>query len=207
MIKVFIVDDHPLVIEGIKGLLQGEENYSVMGSANYALEALEAFRQNLPDVVLLDINLPDLNGIELCERIKKEFPAIKVLGISTFKERSYITRLMEKGASGYVLKNVDKEELIEAIRQVAAGRMYFSIEAATAITTQRSSSQVPILTSREKEILMLISEGLTNKEIADQLYISPLTVDSHRKNLLAKFTVKNTAALVKLGIEHGLIAL
>lgn len=207
MIKVFIVDDHPLVIEGIKGLLQGEENYSVIGSANYALEALEAFRQNLPDVVLLDINLPDLNGIELCERVKKEFPAIKVLGISTFKERSYITRLMEKGASGYVLKNVDKEELIEAIRQVAVGRMYFSMEAATAITTRGSSTQVPILTSREKEILVLISEGLTNKEIADQLYISPLTVDSHRKNLLAKFTVKNTAALVKLGIEHGLIAL
>ena len=85
--------------------------------------------------------------------------------------------------------------------------MYFSMEAATAITTQKSSSQVPILTSREKEILVLISEGLTNKEIADQLYISPLTVDSHRKNLLAKFTVRNTAALVKLGIEHGLIAL
>lgn len=207
MIKVFIVDDHPMVVEGIKGLLQGEENYPVVGSANFALEALEMFLQALPDVVLLDINLPDLNGIELCERIKKEFPAIKVLGISTFKERSYITRLMEKGASGYVLKNVDKEELIEAIRQVAGGRMYFSMEAATAITTQKSSSQVPILTSREKEILVLISEGLTNKEIADQLYISPLTVDSHRKNLLAKFTVRNTAALVKLGIEHGLIAL
>jgi DNA-binding NarL/FixJ family response regulator len=207
MIKVFIVDDHPMVVEGIKGLLQGEENYPVIGSANFALEALEMFRQALPDVVLLDINLPDLNGIELCERIKKEFPTIKVLGISTFKERSYITRLMEKGASGYVLKNVDKEELIEAIRQVAGGRMYFSMEAATAITTQKSSSQVPILTSREKEILVLISEGLTNKEIADQLYISPLTVDSHRKNLLAKFTVRNTAALVKLGIEHGLIAL
>lgn len=207
MIKVFIVDDHPMVVEGIKGLLQGEENYPVVGSANYALEALEMFRQALPDVVLLDINLPDLNGIELCERIKKEFPSVKVLGISTFKERSYITRLMDKGASGYVLKNVDKEELIEAIRQVAAGRMYFSIEAATAITTQSSLSAVPILTSREKEILVLISEGLTNKEIADQLYISPLTVDSHRKNLLAKFTVRNTAALVKLGIEHGLIAL
>lgn len=207
MIKVFIVDDHPMVVEGIKGLLQGEENYPVVGSANFALEALEMFRQALPDVVLLDINLPDLNGIELCERIKKEFPSTKVLGISTFKERSYITRLMEKGASGYVLKNVDKEELIEAIRQVAGGRMYFSMEAATAITTQKSSSQVPILTSREKEILVLISEGLTNKEIADQLYISPLTVDSHRKNLLAKFTVRNTAALVKLGIEHGLIAL
>lgn len=207
MIKVFIVDDHPMVVEGIKGLLQGEENYPVVGSANFALEALEMFRQALPDVVLLDINLPDLNGIELCERIKKEFPAIKVLGISTFKERSYITRLMEKGASGYVLKNVDKEELIEAIRQVAGGRMYFSMEAATAITTQGALSQVPILTSREKEILVLISEGLTNKEIADQLYISPLTVDSHRKNLLAKFTVRNTAALVKLGIEHGLIAL
>lgn len=207
MIKVFIVDDHPMVVEGIKGLLQGEENYPVVGSANFALEALEMFGQALPDVVLLDINLPDLNGIELCERIKKEFPSVKVLGISTFKERSYITRLMDKGASGYVLKNVDKEELIEAIRQVAAGRMYFSIEAATAITTQSSLSAVPILTSREKEILVLISEGLTNKEIADQLYISPLTVDSHRKNLLAKFTVRNTAALVKLGIEHGLIAL
>lgn len=207
MIKVFIVDDHPMVVAGIKGLLQGEENYPVVGSANYALEALEMFRQSTPDVVLLDINLPDMNGIELCERIKKEFPTLKVLGISTFKERSYITRLMEKGASGYVLKNVDKEELIEAIRQVAAGRMYFSIEAATVITTQGSATQVPILTSREKEILVLISEGLTNKEIADQLYISPLTVDSHRKNLLAKFTVKNTAALVKLGIEHGLIAL
>lgn len=207
MIKVFIVDDHPMVIEGIKALLQGEENYPVLGSATDAQSALQAFRQALPDVVLLDINLPDMNGIELCERIKKEFPALKVLGISTFKERSYITRLMEKGASGYVLKNVDKEELTEAIRQVAAGRIYFSMEAAAAITGQSSSPVVPILTSREKEVLALIAEGLTNKEIADHLFISPLTVDSHRKNLLAKFAVKNTAALIKLAIEHGVIVL
>ncbi|AEE54350.1 response regulator [Haliscomenobacter hydrossis] len=207
MIKVFIVDDHPMVIEGIKALLHDEENYPVLGSATDAQSALQAFRQALPDVVLLDINLPDMNGIELCERIKKEFPILKVLGISTFKERSYITRLMEKGASGYVLKNVDKEELTEAIRQVAAGRIYFSMEAAAAITGQSSSPVVPILTSREKEVLALIAEGLTNKEIADHLFISPLTVDSHRKNLLAKFAVKNTASLIKLAIEHGVIVL
>ncbi|MEZ4960449.1 MAG: response regulator transcription factor [Saprospiraceae bacterium] len=205
-IKTFIIDDHPMVIEGIRMMLQNSPNVEVTGSAADAYAALEALKTIAADVALVDINLPDLDGIELCKKLKVRFPHIKILGLSTFKERSYITRMIDAGASGYLLKNANGAELEEAIVAAHKGRMYMSMEAAQTISRPAAPQpDLPLLTNREKEVLALIADGLTNNEIAEKLFISPLTVDSHRKNLLAKFGVKNTAAMIKYALEAGLL--
>lgn len=206
MINVFIIDDHPMVIEGIKALLNATDGITVIGSATDAFAAMDFLKSNNADVVLLDINLPEVSGLDLCPELKAKFPNIKILGLSTFKERSFISRMIAQGASGYVLKSASQEELIEAIQQAQAGKMYLSMEVAQImVQAEAPQPQIPILTTREKEVLALIAEGLTNNQIAAQLYISPLTVDSHRKNLLAKLGVKNTAAMIKMALEYQLI--
>lgn len=208
MTRVFIIDDHPMVVEGIKALLAHSETAMICGAAHDGYRALELLKTTPADVALVDINLPDMNGIDLCIQLKKEFPELKVLGLSTFKERSYITRLIEAGASGYLLKNAAKEELEDAIATSRQGRMYMSMEVAAVLTKPAPERPaLPLLTAREKEVLQLIADGLTNQEIADKLFISILTVDSHRKNLLAKFNVKNTAAMVRFALEYKLIEL
>lgn len=206
MIQVFIIDDHPMVIEGVKSLLRDSATVEVVGSATDGHQALDLLRTLPAEVVLCDINLGALNGIELCGMLKKAFPALKVLGLSTFKERSYITRMIEAGASGYLLKNATREELEEGISAASKGRLYLSAEASeVVIRPEARQAPLPLLTAREKEVLALIAGGMTNTEIAQQLFISPLTVDSHRKNLLAKFGVKNTAAMVKIAYDHKLL--
>jgi two-component system nitrate/nitrite response regulator NarL len=208
MIRVFIIDDHPMVVEGIKALLAHSNTAEICGAAHDGYSALEQLKSLHAEVALVDINLPDMNGIDLCALLKKEFPELKILGLSTFKERSYITRMIEAGASGYLLKNAAKEELEEAIVTSRQGRMYMSMEVAAVLTKPAPERPaLPMLTAREKEVLQLIADGLTNQEIADKLFISILTVDSHRKNLLAKFSVKNTAAMVRFALEYKLIEL
>jgi DNA-binding NarL/FixJ family response regulator len=205
VIRVFIVDDHPLVQEGIRSLLGSENSIEVCGYATTAQSCLGFFISHTADVILMDINLPDMSGIDLCKEIKIKYPGIMVLGLSTFSQGSYVTKMMENGASGYVLKNADKEELLAAIKEVNKGKTYLSFEAGQALRKEASSVQLPIITRREKEILTLIAEGLTNPEIAEKLFVSSSTVDSHRKNLLAKLNVKNTASLVKFAMDHQLI--
>jgi DNA-binding NarL/FixJ family response regulator len=204
-IRVFVVDDHPLVQEGMRSLLGNEKGIEICGYAMTAQSCLGFFVHNSADVILMDINLPDMNGIDLCKEIKTKYPGIMVLALSTFNQGSYVTRMMENGASGYVLKNADKKELLEAIHEVSKGKTWLSFEAGQAMQKNNESAQVPVITRREKEILALIAEGLTNPEIANKLFVSPSTVDSHRKNLLAKLNVKNTAALVKFAMDHQLI--
>lgn len=207
MIQVFIIDDHPMVVEGIKALLANSQIANICGSAQDGYAALNALKTQSAEVALVDINLPDLNGIDLCGMLKKQFPELKVLGLSTFKERSYITRMIGAGASGYLLKNASREELEDAITAAWRGQLYMSLEAAAILTKPvPDPPQLPLLTAREKEVLHLIAEGLTNLEIAEKLFISSLTVDSHRKNLLAKFNVKNTAAMVRFALEYKLIS-
>ncbi|MBK9270881.1 MAG: response regulator transcription factor [Saprospiraceae bacterium] len=206
MIRVLIVDDHMMVIEGIKSLLMGSAIIQICGTAMNGYQALSLIPTDSPDVILMDINLPDLNGIDLCAMVKKQYPKIGILGLSTFKERSYITRMMEAGAMGYILKNADKEELEEAILTVHRGRVYMDKEVASVLAENKKNEiSQTLLTKREKEVLQLICDGLTNQEIASQLFISILTVDSHRKNLLTKLGVKNTAAMVKIALENHLI--
>ena len=203
-ISVLIVDDHPMVLEGMKALLTNIEYIEVAGVASNAFEAIDVLKNKKVNVAILDINLPDVNGMELCKRIKKDYPYVQVLAMSTFKERSYISQMIQSGASGYLVKSASKEEITEAILCADEGKLYLSLDIST-VSLENTPREVPILTRREKEILQLIADGLTNNQIAQQLYISLHTVDSHRKNLLAKFDVNNTAILIKMAVKYQLI--
>ncbi len=190
-IKVFIVDDHYMVIEGIRSLLQNEKSIEWAGHATNAASCLAFLQQQQPDVILMDINLPDKSGIDLCKEVKEKYPSVFIVGLSTFNQQSFIQKMMDSGASGYVLKNASQEELIEAIETVVKGKIFLSDEAAHSL--QKKGNATIVLTRREKEVLELIAEGMTNNVIAQKLFISPATVDTHRKNLLAKLEAKNTA--------------
>lgn len=201
--SVFIVDDHYMVIEGIRSLLQNEAAVDWMGHATNAASCLGFLKDQQPDVILMDINLPDMSGIDLCKAVRQQHPAVFVLGLSTFNQQAIIRNMIDNGASGYVLKNATKEELLEAIQAVATGKTYLSLEAASSL--KESGKEAPVITRREKEILQLIAEGLTNAEIAEKLFISISTVNTHRKSLLEKFDAKNTAILISKGIRQGMV--
>lgn len=206
MIKVYIVDDHSVVIEGIKSVLQNENNIEVIGFATSAEKCLQFFEIHTANVILMDISLPDLDGIELCKLILQQHSQIKILGLSTFEQGTYIKKMMESGASGYLLKNSSKQEIIEAIKTVNSGGTYLCFEAGRALKkANEEQSKMPTLTKREKEVLQKISEGLTNIQISEKLFISIDTVDSHRKNLYSKLNVKNTAMLIKYALENNLL--
>lgn len=202
-IKVFIVDDHYMVIEGIRSLLQNEKDIEWSGHATNAASCLAFLQHNRPDIVLMDINLPDKNGIELCKEVKEKYPSIFIIGLSTFNQQSFIQKMMDSGASGYVLKNATQEELMEALKTVLKGKTYLSDEATH--TLQKNEEHKIVLTRREKEVLEMIAEGFTNSEVAAKLFISTATVDTHRKNLLAKFDARNIASLIKTAMQLQLI--
>ena len=206
MIKVFIVDDHTVVTGGIIALLQNETSISVAGSAIDAETCLSWFKQHTADVILMDINLPVMNGVELCKIIKSQYPSVMVLALSTFNQGSYIMKMMENGASGYLLKNVSKAELVEAIYAAVNGKTYLNFEVGKTLhASENRKSSIPLLTKREREVLALIAEGLTNAQIGQRLFISIDTVDTHRKNLHTKLNVKNTAMLIRSAIDNELI--
>ena len=203
-IKVFITDDHYMVIEGIRSLLQHEPAIEWMGHASNAESCLAYLQQHQPDIILMDINMPGKSGIDLCKEVKEKYSSTFVIGLSTFNQQSFIHKMMENGASGYVLKNATQSELMEAITTVAKGKTYLSDEAAAALRKVETPA-IPLITRREKEVLELIAEGLTNGEIAEKLFISNATVDTHRKNLLIKFQTKNTASLIKTAMQLQLL--
>ena len=206
MIKVFIVDDHAVVIEGIYSLLQNEKGIEMAGYAHNAHNCLQFFASNTADIVLMDISLPDTNGVDLCKLVKKKYPGVMVLALSTFQQGTYIRKMMENGASGYLLKNAGRQEIITAIKTVYAGQTYLSFEAGKTLSTDADKkSSLPALTKREKEILLYITEGFTNVQIAERLFISIDTVETHRKNLYVKLNVKNTATLIKKAVESDLL--
>lgn len=203
-IKIFIADDHYMVVEGIRSLLQPEKDIEWMGHAMNAASCMAFLYQQQPDVLLLDINLPDKSGIDLCKEIKEKYPDIHIVGLSSYNQQSYIQKMMQNGASGYVLKNATREEIIEAIEVVMLGKKFLSHEAATTIR-ENKDAKIPVITRREKEVLQLIAEGLTNNQVAEKLFISTTTVDSHRNSLLSKFETKNTANLIRLAAQHNFI--
>ncbi len=202
-IRVFIVDDHHMVIEGIRFLLQGETSVECLGHATSAASCLAFLSVSQPDIILMDINLPDTSGIELCRVIKLRYPSLQVIGLSTFNQQSFVERMIQNGASGYILKNATREELVTAIHRVNKGKKYYSAEIAQSLKSGQPG--IPLLTRREKEVLELIAEGYTNAEIADKIYVSVTTVDTHRKNLLAKFDTRNTASLIRMAMNCGLL--
>jgi DNA-binding NarL/FixJ family response regulator len=207
MIRLFIVDDHPVVIEGIHAILQNEKDIQWAGQAMNAQSCLGFFLNLTADVVLMDVHLPDMNGVELCAIMKEKYPDVIILGLSTSNQGLDIKKMIENGASGYILKNSSREEMIRAIHAVSEGHLYFSGEVGLALKEYQKTSlaSIPVLSKREKEILALITEGLTNAEIAERLFVSHFTAETHRKNLLAKLNVKNTASLVRVAIQEKLI--
>ena len=206
MVRVFLVDDHSVVIEGIYSLLQNVNDIEIVGYATSAANCLDFLKQHCTDVILMDISLPDLNGIELCKLVKQKWPEVQVLTLSTFNQGTYVRKMIEAGACGYLLKNAGKQELIDAIKTVVRGKTYFSPDAHQALkTVLQFQNDIPPLTKREKEVLALIAEGLTNSQMAEKLFISVDTIDSHRKNLYTKLNVKNTAMLIRFAIEKHLL--
>ena len=206
MIKVYIVEDHTVVIEGIYSLLQNEKGIELTSFATNAQDCINHFVNHTADVILMDIGLPDMSGIDLCSIIKKKYPGIMIIALSTFNQGTYIKKMMEAGASGYLLKNTSRVEMLEAIKTVMEGKTYLSFEVSKELQlTKTENDGIPLLTKREKEILILIAEGLTNQQIKEKLFISIDTVDSHRKNLHTKLNVKNTAMLIRYALEHKMV--
>ncbi|MBV7529238.1 response regulator transcription factor [Chitinophaga sp. sic0106] len=206
-ITISIVDDHPVVLEGLHKLLSEVSGMVVTACHTTAQACLEAMEFQPTDVLLLDINLPDMKGADLCKAIKTIAPTTHILAFSNHSERSLILQLLQNGASGYLLKNASAEELISCIQEANNGLITFS-KAVREIMARPSALDLqgtPQLTTREKEILHLISDGKTTPEIAAQLNLSPMTVETHRKNLMHKFQSKNVAALIKAAITQGFI--
>lgn len=202
-----IVDDHLIVQEGLQKLLVNAGNITIIGCFTTGADFINFLKKHPVNIVLLDISLPDINGIDLCKEIKKLSPATCVLALSNHSERSMILQMLQNGASGYLLKNISGEELISCIDEAMNGQVTFS-HAVKEIMSRPSVNElkdIPRLTKREKEILQLIADGLTTADIAGTLHLSPLTVETHRKSLLQKFEVKNVAALIRAAIEQRLI--
>jgi DNA-binding NarL/FixJ family response regulator len=201
MTKLFIVDDHHMVIEGLHSMLREESSIEWMGHATNAVSCMAFLASQQPDIILMDIHLQDSSGIDLCKDVKALYPSIFVIGLSTFNQYSFIQKMMENGASGYLLKNATRGELMEAFKTVLKGKQYLSHDAGRML----NKNEGPMLTRREREVLVLIAEGMTNQEIADKLFVSSTTVITHRKNLLFKFNTKNTATLIKAAAQMKLI--
>jgi DNA-binding NarL/FixJ family response regulator len=214
-IKVIITDDHKIIRVGLRGLLDREEDIAVVGEAESAEDTLTLLAGQPADVVLMDIDLGETNGIQATRSIKQLYPDLHVLGLTMHEEADFIIKMLEAGASGYLLKNAGREELLTAIHTVAKGDSYFSQKVSStllqAITHQKGAAadikkqlQTP-LSEREIEVLRLIAQEFSNGEIAEKLFISIRTVDTHRRNLLEKLQVKNTVGLVKYALDKGII--
>lgn len=208
MISIFITDDHPIVLEGLKNVLNATEDFSVIGTCTSGKDTLQAFQQQEPDILLLDINLPDINGVDLCADIRKKHPHIHIIALSVHNEAPIINSILKQGASGYIQKNALSEIIVAAIHDVLKGGIYvcdLSRETLRRHSSRGGLTQLPKMTRREKEILKLAAEGLTIAQIAEKLFISPYTVESHRKNLMDKFEVNSMAAAIKLAGQYGII--
>ena len=199
-ISVIIIDDHPIVLQGFFHILQNEEKISLLSSFTSALEGISYMTTRPVDVVLLDINMPEMNGIEACERINKNFPQCKVIAISNNNENSIIQRMLQSGASGYILKNASADELVQCIWDAVEGITALSQDVKNIIQSSKKTS-LPKITRRENEILLLLAQGMTSPEIAEKIFVSPLTIETHRRNLIQKFNVNNSASLIRKAME------
>jgi DNA-binding NarL/FixJ family response regulator len=217
MKKVVLVDDHKIIRDGIKALLSGTKEIEIIGECEDGDEIISFLKGHPADVVLMDINMKRMNGIDATSELLASFPEVKVVALTMHNEEGYISKILKAGAVGYVLKNTGKNELITAIQTVCEGKSYFGSEVAEIMmskylkTNNKPKAQsgflitIDELTKREIEILKLIAEELTTTEISEKLFISPRTVDTHRRNLLQKLGVKNTAGLVKFALQNALI--
>ncbi len=208
-IKVTIIDDHIMILKGLKSMIDGVENIRVYGTYCYGEDLLHFLKTKSPDIILMDIELPDISGIDLCKIVNEKHPEIPIIAISSHEEISYLNNMTNAGAKGYLLKSTDKKEIIFAIKTVLSGQNYIDKRLKEKLINESlgfsSTETAPNLTKRETEIFELIGKGCTNKEISALLSISKRTVDAHRQNILKKFDVHNTAELVKKGMRLNLL--
>lgn len=209
-INLLIADDHTMFLEGIVSLLGQESDINIIGKAYNGIEALDIIKTTSVDLVILDISMPEMDGIELTKILKKKYPEIKILVVSTHSNVNIISRLIRIGVNGYLLKNAEKSELLEAIHSIMEGNNYFSEETedkyiCKQLRIEKQVLNLTELSSREKEILVLIANEYNTAEIAEKTFISLNTVNTHRRNLLSKLNAKNTAGLVKYAVENGLV--
>lgn len=207
MIRIMICDDHPIINQGIQSFFSSNDAMRIVASAHSAAELWELLPVSEADVLLLDINLPDGDGLEMCSEIKKSYPALHIIGLSSLGERSIILRMLQEGASGYLLKSAPMEEIEKAVLHVYEGGVYLGANAQTNLVSQEkeSSEEIPLITKREKEVLNYLSQGLSSVQIAEKMFVSPLTVDTHRRNLMQKFDVTKTVNLLRKAKDGGLI--
>lgn len=211
--KIVLADDHKLFLEGIAGIIAGVENYEVVGRANTGKDALDLIRRTKPDCAVLDITMPDMNGIEVCGMVKKECPAVKVLMLSMHIDRRIIIEALKARADGYLLKESEPEELLTALNVVLSGLMFLSPGVVTVLirdyiqklSVPEAPEKLDVLSTREKEILNLISEGKSSKDISAALCISRNTVDVHRRNLMQKLGCENLNELTRYAMREGLV--
>lgn len=211
-ISVYLVDDHQIMIDGIRALLADSDKYNVVGESTNSSEALEHILQNPPEILITDIEMPVLNGIELTRKVKERCPDLHVLALSMHGENAIITEMLDAGVSGYVLKNTGKQELITALDTIHRGSRFFSQEVAAEmianiqkIAKTKAAEKKANLTPREREILKLIAEEKSNREIGEELFISERTVETHRKHIFRKTQTKSIVGLIRYAIENGLI--
>lgn len=214
-IRVLLVDDHAMLREGLRILLEAHNDIQVIGEAENGLAAIDLARELLPDVVVMDIAMPKMNGLEATRRIKKLHPACQVLILTQYDHREYVLPILEAGADGYVLKKSAGQELVAAIRTVYSGQSILDPGVARTVIeayvgsrpSSSSDDNASPLTDREREVLILIAEGYTNREIAQMLNVSPKTVDVHRTNIMQKLSLHNRTELIKYAIRKGLVHL
>jgi DNA-binding NarL/FixJ family response regulator len=208
MTNIIIADDHCLVVEGIKLMLRSQADIHISGSAYSGEEVIKLVRQcDKVDLIIMDINMPGKDGIKATEYLKEHYPHIKVLVLTMYKKPEFIRQLLKSGASGYILKNTEQESLLDAVRTISSGGTFFTQEISRTVMDSlvgQPRNRTFELTQREKDVLRLIVEECTTPEIADKLYISTHTVETHRKNLLSKLNVRNTVGLVKYALENGI---
>lgn len=207
-IKLLIADDHKILLDGIVSLLRPEKSFEVVSTAGNGYEVMELVNKNDYDVCLLDINMPGLDGMEAAKLIKATKPRIKIIMLTTYNDSEIISELVQIGVSGYLLKNSDKPELVEAIKRVMSGRYYFSAEVEEIImqgVAEKKNTEVIVLTDREIQIVKLLGAAYTNDKIANELHISYRTVETHRKNIMQKTKSHNLAGLLKHAYSKGLI--
>ncbi|CAL1517713.1 response regulator transcription factor [Chitinophaga sp. MM2321] len=207
MTNVILVDDPPIVVEGFKSLFSNHPDLSLTAHFNSGDELLDALPETATDIILLKINLPDSSGIHLCKEINQRFKHIRIIALSIYNDRPVIMAMLQNGVSGYVVKHASPEEIIASIYSVLEGKLYLCSRSQHALSTigQHDLDKIPQITRREKEVLDLAGKGFTSQEIAVQLSISPYTVESHRKNLMEKFSVNNITAVIKLASEYTLL--
>jgi len=210
MIRMVIADDHQIVIDGLKALLATEKTIEIVGESNNGADLIQYGLQTSPDLILMDIAMPVMDGIEAARILKKEYPAIKILVLTMYAEQKHIKDMLKIGVDGYILKDSAKEEFLNAIHALMEGETYFDKRVSTVIMNSFQPQKKPQntytpLTDREKEIVKLVAEGKSTAEIASLIHLSSLTVETHRKNIYTKLGMNKIAGLVKYAIEEGLI--